>query len=354
MAYEIGISVSLKVTLNGTLLRHEFLALVEATVSQSEERAALARLTFAAPDDDLMDTQEGEKLKLEWGWDGRFEPEFTWEGRVQTVEPEFSGGGATLTLLAYGPSFELRDANNPEAVRGTRKDASERLIRKYNLTPDVRLKGSSTAVYGLKDSQSAWETLRALARAEDAFVLERGADTIYIGPREAQDTLYTFYYLDAPDKLLPTVTRFSPRWSRKKRLKKVTVISDSSRDGKRIEGVWEYTPQTITREKVDKRGNTRKSTIRDDDRTNELVIRATVKSDAEAKAIATRIGSRGNGLSRLAELEAPMVPVRQGDVIDVDGDTLGRYAGQHVITELEMTLVGGDAGLMRLSLERRT
>ena len=354
MAYSIGAVVTLKVTLNGKRLEHEFLGLEDGTATFSEDKAALARLVFSAPDDNLLDTQEGEALKLEWGWDERFESEFVWSGKVQTLEADFDSGFTQVVILAYGPSFELRDANNPEAVKGTRKDAAERLIRKYNLTPNVKLSSSSTAtIYGLKDSQSAWETLRALARAENAFVLERGADTIYIGARETQDTLYTFYYGDAPGTLDATVSKFAPRWSRKKRLKKVTVISDSSKDGKRIEGIWDYAPVKLTTTKTDKRGRQRTSTIKDDDRTNELSLRATVKTKAEAEQIAKRIGTRGEGMSRTAELDAPMVPVRLGDVIAVDGDDLGRYAGKHIITEVQFTIAGSAAGEMRCSLERK-
>lgn len=330
MALEIGGSPTLKLTLNGKELDHEGMGLTACTSSLSDDEANRAELTFTNPDVVRQVWQRRSKLKLEYGWQGELFDE-VWEGTLETFEPHF-GAGENIHLTFYGPSFKLRNSNKPEAVKGSRSDVARRIIESAGLKAILKISNATTGLQGLKDAGSKWDALKIIARASNAVIAERGADTIYIGPDDGQLLDLTFHYKTAPNGLTPNVVTFDPRWTSKERLSKVTVISTGSRSLERFEGTW--SPK-----------------LKDNDERNEEleIFVAGLQSRADCEARAKHIGTRGEGYSRQATLDTFQVPLRNQDLIMAAGD-VGFYGGSHYVRTVTRDHY---AGTMNLGLEWR-
>lgn len=327
MAYNVGGIASVRLTLAGQVLEHIPLACTDITTIHADDEAGQCSIRLEA-EGVQTDARfvEGAKLKVEYGWNDRFYPD-AWEGTLESLDPSF-GAEESLSLNFYGPSFALRNANAPQAVRGTNREAAERLIRRYKLTPDVRIEGN-VATKALKDLQSAWGVLEGIARLTNSVVLERGASTIYLGPKPEQEVLLEFHYREAPAGITPTVMDFKAHWTRYNRPQKVTVVGVDRRRNTRFEGIWE-------------------AGEKDTDREGDVTLYLPVSSQAEARARAERIGRRGNARSRSASLTVPLVPVTNGDMVRVTGAKLGRYAGLYYVRKVERKHL---EGTMTLTME---
>lgn len=388
MAFKVGSSPFLKISLDGKALDPVEYAITECTTVNADNEAGMCTLGFGAEGvASAIEWPEGAKLKLEYGSDGKAYG--TWEGTLESYDPSF-GPDESVSLNFYGPSFRLRDGNAPETFKQrTIKDAAERLIRKFGATPIVRINGPARDI-ALKHTTTAWEALEAIARRHNAIVAERGAQSIYVGPKPEQEFVLEFWYRDAPDDLTPTVLDFQPHWTRRRRLKKVTVVGVDTRSHKRYEGVWEfkpgkykievittsdepaktvkghytrsYTRRTKSGEVTQVEGHwvegytlparsvtrKRKRTItiqEDETRQTEITLFLSVRSKAEADKRAQTIGLRNDARTRTATLRVPLAPVDNGDIVRVYGDNLGRFAGSYYVTKvtrdhlaLEMTL----------------
>ncbi|NJK44737.1 MAG: hypothetical protein HC933_11010 [Pleurocapsa sp. SU_196_0] len=320
-------------------------AITELSTTSSDDEAGLLTVTIqgeGAAGSNYW--PEGSLVKLEYGWNGAFYAD-PWEGALETSEPEFSGK-ESLTLRAYGASFALRESNAPEGIKGTPRDIAEAIIKKAELTPDARGLPDEQRKVTIPDGASSWEALLVLARNFGLIVAERRAKNIFIGKKPAQDFVVNLHYLSAPTGITPTVTQFKPLWTRKRRLKKVTVIGVSARTSQRVEGIWEFKAKKRTVTVKDKRGRERKRTITDEDnRDTEVTLYLPVKSKTEAEAKAKSIGERGETRSRTATLQAPIAPVTNGETVRVDSadDELGRYAGAYYVTKVERNHLSGQA-----------
>jgi hypothetical protein len=328
MAYTVGGVASVRLTLTGQVLDHVLMGCNELSTTQADDEASRCSVTFTA-EGALADARfvEGAKIKVEYGWNGQFYPE-AWEGTLESTDPKSEDGQESISLNFYGPSFQLRNANAPQAVRGTNREAAERLIRKYGLTADVRV-GGTTATKALKDSSSAWEVLEGIARLTNSVVLERGPSTIYLGPKPEQEVLLEFHYKEAPAGISPTVTGFSAHWTRYNRPQRVTVVGVDRRRNNRFQGIWE-------------------AGEKDTDRDGEVSVYLPVSSQAEARARAERIGRRGNARSRTSEITVPIVPVTNGDIVRLMGAQLGRFAGPYYVRKVERRHL---EGFMTLTME---
>ncbi|HEX2864476.1 MAG TPA: hypothetical protein VHN99_07895 [Deinococcales bacterium] len=384
MPVPIGSVPTLEIRLDGEAIDHEAFGLQAITTADSDDEAGSATLTFMA--DQLAasgEFYEGLPISIAYGWDGNTWTD-TWDGVLESTDASF-GQGESVTLNFYGPSFQLRDANNPFALKGTRRDAAERIIRRFGLTPDVRISGAVGSL-AVPDGATAWEALQKLARASSAIVAERAARTVYLGPPDVQPFVAAFWYRDPPAGLTESVISFEPHWTRKRRLAKVTVIGVSARSGQRFEGTWEYTPpkaaaapetpkasakadalastpeqdeqthqaivngtfqaKTTKKTKGRKPGKAAAAT-HPDDRTGDVTLYLPVRSREEALARARAIGLRGETDSRTATLTVPLAPVTNGQTIRVLGERLGRYAGAYYVNRVERQHL---EGLMTLDL----
>jgi hypothetical protein len=323
MAIVVGTVPFLELRIGGELLDTRDLALSECTSSHADDEAALLQMSFGAEgvatDSRLI---EGRSIRLAYGWDGRAYGD-PWEGVIESVDPKF-GVAQSITVNAYGPSFRLRDSNAPSAVRGTYRDAVNRIVASFGLTATVRVEGQ-TRTLGLKDANSAWEVLEAIARATNSVVVERGLRGIYIGPREEQEYTLEFEYRQGEK----SVTSFEPHWTRHRRPRTVRVVGVQRSNSQRFEGVWNAAEN-------------------DNSRQGEVTLYLPVRSAAEARERAQRIGRLGSAQSRRATLTAPIMPVENGQIVRVVGDELGRYAGSHYVRRVQRDHLSGE---MTLELE---
>jgi hypothetical protein len=334
VAIQIGGHPTLRLTLNGIEFDHVNHGLIGCNSSLSDDEANRAELVFAHPDAVRKLWSHRAKLKLEYGWNGQVFDE-SWQGTLETVEPTFAAQ-EQVRLTFYGPSFALRNSNKPEAIKGSRVDIAKRIITGAGLKADLHISASTVGLSGLKDASTKWDALKIIARASNAVILEKNADTIYIGSDDGQKYDLTFHYKTVPKELRglisPSVVSFEPRWTTKNRLAKVTVISTGSKRLERFEGTWN--PK-----------------LKDNDpRTEELeIFVAGLQSRGDCEARAKHIGTRGEGYSRQANLSTWQTPVRNGDIITVAGD-VGPYSGSHYVRNVARDhMVGG----MSLGLEWR-
>jgi hypothetical protein len=345
VALTVGGASSWRLSIAGEVIDPAKYAVKELTTTSSDDEAGLLTVTFEG--DGAAGSNywpEGSLVKLQYGWNGKLYDD-AWEGALETTEPLF-GVNERLTLRAYGASFALRESNAPEGIKGTPRDIAEAIIKKAGLTPDARGLPDEQRKVNIPDGASSWEALLVLARNFGLIVGERSAKTIFIGKKPAQDFVVNFHYRSAPEGITPTASEFKPLFTRKRRLKKVTVIGVSARTSQRVEGVWEFTPKKRTVTVKDKAGRNRKKTITEDDNRNaEVTLYLPVKTKAEAESKAKSIGERGETRSRTARLVAVIAPVTNGETIRVTSqdNELGRFEGSYYVSSVERDHLSGSA-----------